>query len=443
MTLLSEAISLIDEGKNVVLHGPGGTGKSYTVAHVVDHYRRKGIFSIAVTAFTGVAVVVLSDSGVKARTLNSWAGIKLGDKPVDILIAMVMDNPKSKDRWKYTSTLVIDEISMVGAELFDKLDLIGRAVRGIDLPFGGIQIILTGDFLQNPPVKARFVFTSNAWRDLEASGLVWIELTIPKRYPDKKWFERLLRFRLGNHTEEDWNFLLSRHQAWNQKLKEIKNGKTLILPTVLKPKKLDVRQENEDELAKLPGEVTTYTSSYLFVENKGGRINREVMISLFEKQVEPTVNLKPGAQVMLRTNLDVESKLVNGSRGVVTQIEPVGVEVLWFSGNKTWVSLHTWEMEDDEGKSLCTQIPLILAWSITLNKSQGSTLDEVAVSLKDIFAGGQAYVGLSRVRTEGGLYITDLTNSRKVWASKEVIDFLNKIESGSVDKVITEVMLEN
>ncbi len=406
MTLLTEIISLLDQGRNVILHGPGGVGKSYTICHLVKYYREQQNMTLAstpVTALTGVAAVVLSQSGAKARTLHSWAGIGKGEQPADTLSKLILDDPKRKGRWKAAWLLVIDEISMLSQELFDKLDRIGRTVRGIDLPFGGIRLIFSGDFLQNPPVKARFVFTSERWL---ATPFVWIDLTIPKRYADETWFNRLLRFRMGTHTPEDWTFLETRYDAWNKLLHQVEAGEIKVLPTMLRSTKLAAEDENIGELSKLPGNDSIYTVRYTFSPKKGGNVNRQYIIKLFEEQVPPEIRLKVGAQVMLRYNIDVDSGLVNGSRGVIVAIEPAGVEVLWVNGLKTIVGLNVWSLEDDDGIYTCTQIPLILAWAITIHKCvSGNTListEQGMMYMKDV-SQEQGWVEKSiRVATRDG-----------------------------------------
>ena len=439
MTLLTQLISLLDQGKNIVLHGPGGVGKSYAICHLVDYYRTKNNMTIAstpVTALTGVAAVVLSQSGAKARTLHSWAGIGKGEGQAEFLAKNILDDPKKKGRWRAAWLLVIDEVSMLSQDLFDKLDYIGRVVRETDLPFGGIQLILSGDFLQNPPVKAKFVFTSEKWM---VTPFVWIDLSIPKRYSDEVWFQRLLRFRKAEHTAEDWAFLESRYDAWNVLLREVEAGKVMILPTILRGTRVEVADENQGELDKLPGKASEYVVRYTFSPKKGGHVNRQYIIKLFEDQIPHTVYLKVGAQVMLRYNIDVDSGLVNGSRGVVTGIEPAGVEVMWINGLKTVVQLNVWMLEDDDGIYTCTQIPLILAWSITIHKAQSSTLDCVVVDLAKLFGEGQGYVGLSRVRSESGLYISGMTTPSKIFASKQALAYLDSVQASKTEGVLPEV----
>lgn len=441
MTLLTEIIELLEQNHNIILHGPGGVGKSYAICHLVDYFRKKKgmyISNTPVTALTGVAAVVLSQSGAKARTLHSWAGIGVGDKSADTLAKIIKDDSKKRSRWKSAWILVIDEISMLSQELFDKLDYIGRVVRETDLPFGGIQLILSGDFLQNPPVKAKFVFTSEKWKHTE---FTWIELSIPKRYADLSWFERLLRFRLGSHTTKDWEFLVSRHQAWEDLLKKASEGKVMVLPTVLRPTRASTDEENNKKLDELPGKSTKYISSYYFSPKKGGRINKEYIIKLFEEQIPNKVKLKIGAQVMLRYNIDVDCGLVNGSRGVVTDIGQSGVTVLWTNKLKTVVELHSWSLEDDDGEYLCTQMPLILAWSITYHRSQSATLDSVVLDLSNVFSEGMAYVGLSRVRNEAGLYISSLSVPEKIWASTQALEYLESVENTKEVGIFTDLTL--
>lgn len=440
MTLLTQLISLLDQGKNIILHGPGGVGKSYAICHLVAHYREKNNMTIAstpVTALTGVAAVVLSQSGAKARTLHSWAGIGTGEKEADTLAKLILDDTKKKGRWKAAWMLVIDEVSMLSQALFDKLDYIGRVVRETDLPFGGIQLVLSGDFLQNPPVKAKFVFTSEKWA---MTPFVWVDLTIPKRYSDPTWFERLLRFRKAKHTSEDWAFLETRYHAWNDLLRKADNGEVMILPTILRGTKVAVEDENMGKLAELPGDAKEYVVRYSFSPKRGGHVNRAYIIKLFEEQIPHTVYLKVGAQVMLRYNIDVDAGLVNGSRGVVTAIEPAGVEVLWVNGLKTIVELNVWGMEDDDGIYTCTQIPLILAWAITIHRAQSATLDCVVVDLANLFGEGQGYVGLSRVRSESGLYISGMTTPSKIFASKQALTYLDSIEASKVEAILPEVI---
>lgn len=444
MTLvIKETLSLLEEGRHVILHGPGGTGKTYTISRVVEEFRRRGLsyFQVPVTAFTGVAAVILSQQGVSARTLSSWAGIKTGEKEAEVY-AKILD-ASARKRWMDAIILIIDEISMVPSQLLDKLDIIGRLIRKNPLPFGGIKIVFCGDFLQNPPIPPKkgyvrvppYSFLADVWGAID---LTWIELEIPRRYSDMTWFEMLLRFRSGTQTSEDLSFLKTRFEAWNKLLIESK-GKLTIIPTILESRKIDVEVHNQRELEALPGEATEYHVFYTFNKKKGGgSINKEAIMKLFELQIPAFVNLKPGAQVMLKYNLDVDLQLVNGSRGVVLEINASGVHVLWTTGRKTWVVPHTWEMEDEDGIYTSTQIPLILAWSITIHKSQGSTLDCVVLNLKGLFADGQGYVGLSRVRTKEGLYISGLSATNKIKASKVVLEFLEQVRETPTRKVIPE-----
>jgi ATP-dependent DNA helicase PIF1 len=435
-TILSEVIKAIVEGKNVVLHGPGGVGKSYTISHFVKELTSSGITSIFVTAYTGVAAINLAESGVRASTLNRWAGVKLAKESAGDLAKIVSSDMKAVKRWRSASVLIIDEISMVPAELFDKLDLVGRYIRGNELPFGGIVLLLSGDFLQLPPVKAEFVFRAESWNSLQVK---WFELTIPKRYQDQKWFHRLLRFRKGQHTKRDYEFLCSRHEAYNTLLKN-KKSENIVLPSILMSKKIDVSSENNSKLEELQGEIVSYATKYTFMEKKGGKFSRPYIESLFEEKIPKLIHLKVGAQVMLKVNLDIDLGLANGSRGVITKIEPIGIEVLWLSGKKSWITHYSWTIEDDDGIYVASQIPLVLAWCVTIHKSQGTTLDYVVVDIgTSIFGEGQAYVALSRVKSGEGLLISGIS-PKSIFASKVALEYIDHVLESEEFEIIEELV---
>lgn len=444
-TILTKVVQLIEDGHNIILHGPGGVGKSFTICHLIKYYRVVlGLTpaSTPVTALTGVAALVLSQQGTKARTLHSWAGIGIGEGTADTLANKIMADPRKKRAWEAAWLLVIDEISMLSMELYNKLDAIARLVRKKNVPFGGIQLILSGDFLQLPPVEKNkkepnFIFESERWL---STKFVWLELEVPKRYTDLTWFHRLLRFRSGTHTDDDWEFLRTRNQAWLDLLEQ-NNEKLIVRPTVLKATRADVSAENMRELDILPGDPILFTSRYSRIIKRGGRDNLPYYIQLFQKDIHQEVSLKVGAQVMLRVNVDVDLGLVNGSRGVVISVAEGGAEVLWSNGRQTSVVPYDWVMEDDDGIYTCSQIPLILAWSITIHRVQASTLDCVVLDLSKIFAGGQGYVGLSRVRSAGDLYVSGLVDPSKVKMDSKAHKFLEELEKVEVIGEITEMVV--
>jgi ATP-dependent DNA helicase PIF1 len=411
----------IESNKNVFLSGPGGCGKSYCLRILAKSLNDFGICCYC-TAMTGIAALNLSCPGVRTRTLHSWAGIGLGKDDGDTLIAKVLGNPMSKKRWLLTKVLIIDEISMLGASLITKLDLIGRGVRKCNLPFGGLIIIVSGDFLQLPPVKDNWAFLTDAWKSLD---FITVPFTTPYRYSDMIWFQLLLRMRDGKLTQDDISLLETRVTAYDEYLElGPGDGEFAIKPTILHSLKRDVYAYNMDELRKLDGEPVIYNckDSYVKIER---RVNQETYKLLLDDAIPESISLKPGAQVMLKANIDVDRKLVNGSRGVITRCEIDAVYVMFYRRNaEIRIATHTWDIEDDRMKASRSQIPLILAWSSTVHQSQGCTLDFAVCNLgSSVFEDGQAYVAASRVRSLEGLYLSNFYPSA-IKTSPEALEYM-------------------
>lgn len=421
----------VENGQSFLLHGPGGTGKSYMLRSIASELVRNGK-KVACTAATGVAAVNLSVPEVllSGSTIHSWAGIGLADGSVNKLIAKVTHDERARKRWTETDLLIIDEISMTGAELFDKLDMIGRKIRRVpDKPFGGIQLILSGDFLQLPPVNDKWAFQSTAWAELEAN-LVNMILEEPKRYEDVAWFDMLLRLRKGRHTKDDIKVLRTKQVAYEEWLKSVETKKATLFvkPTVLNSKRVDVDLENDQELEKLGGPTKDFIA-YDEFQPRNSHARAEHYMKKLDDAIPKYIYLKVGAQVMLKANLDIEGGLANGSRGVVVEIMETGVKVKWNNGKTTLVSKFTWMQEDRDGKAARSQIPLILAWSLTIHKVQGCTLDSVVCNLgPSIFCDGQAYVALSRVRSLSGLYLSEFYPPI-IKTNKEALEFVETIEN--------------
>jgi hypothetical protein len=407
--------------KNIFLTGPAGTGKSYCLNALFDFLDIKEIF-YGKTATTGVAAINISGT-----TIHAWSGMGLGDAEGMQLLDKVEKNRKAKYRIKNAKVLVIDEISMATANLLEKLDICCQYIRNNGKPFGGIQVIFTGDFLQLPPVFGKFeeeifAFESQAWKDADVYPIHLTEIV--RQHDDPKFAELLNEIRTGQTKNFDM-------------LKACEN-RTFpddgIQPVKLFCKNINVDDYNNIELNKIKSPTKTYTSV-----DTGG----EGWISFFDKNCKaPTeLKLKVGAQVMLIKNIDITEGLVNGSVGIVEGLQDGFVIVKFTNGNTQVIEPQTWEIrqnEDDGYGNMNSvlvasrkQIPLRLAWSVTIHKIQGSTLDRAEVDISDAFASGQVYVALSRVRNLNSLKIKSFS-PRAVIVNKKCIEFYNhrrKIEA--------------
>jgi ATP-dependent DNA helicase PIF1 len=425
------AVDLALSGKSFFLTGAGGTGKTYVIRNIVEALNRAGK-DVALSAMTGCAALLL---GKGAKTLHSWAGIGLGKESASVLIAKLKKSFKGKKNWMATDTLIIDESSMLTPDLFDKLEEIGRAIRRNPRPFGGIQIILVGDMYQLPPItkddnEYAFIFESEIFKALIKDSVV---LRTIHRQSDAAFLKILGEARSGKLSHESVMLLETRRtKAWKR---------LEIRPTLLFPRRNDVEQINMAQLQKcsepnvLFKAKTVHTAASLAVHTETREDDIKWAVEKMDKNgsYDPELILRKGAQVMLLTNMDIEHGLVNGSRGVVERFcdGPDNYPMVKFkNGEVIIVSPASWASEDIEGLER-QQIPLRLAYAITIHKTQGATLDCALIDIGNTtFEYGQAYVALSRVRSLDCLYIWDLQPSAfmihpKVKAFMDGIDRLD------------------
>ena len=424
-----DALAILKSGVNVFLTGEPGAGKSHTIREFVMYLRSCGI-EPAITASTGIAA-----THIGGMTIHSWSGIGIAKSLNKNELNNIAGKSNVAKRVKNTHTLIIDEISMLNGATLGLVDAVCKRIRENMQPFGGMQVVFVGDFFQLPPIArydeppAQFAFLSDAWR---AANPTVCYLSEQHRQEDAAFLGVLSALR-QNVLDEDHVALLKERQGIAVPREEI---------TTLFPHNADVDKINNAHLAKLPNETHTFTmthhgSASLIEQLQRGCLSPEKL------------TLKVGARVMFTKN-HFEEGFVNGTTGEVvgfsreTKMPIIQIR----SGRKIEATTDTWAIDVD-GHALASihQLPLRLAWAMTVHKSQGMSLDAAYIDLAQAFAFGQGYVALSRVRTLSGLYLGGL-NARALDVDPNVLSHditfraasdaaqtsLSSLETGDVEK---------
>mgnify|MGYP001247298189 CR=1 FL=1 len=383
----SLALEIMLAGESVLLTGPAGAGKTYVLNQFIRLAKHEGRH-ISVTATTGLAATHLGGT-----TIHSWAGIGVHDELPRGFAEHIAKG--RREIIEKTDVLVIDEISMLHDFRLDMVDEACRLVRKKpDVPFGGIQVIMSGDFFQLPPINrgdsrvGGFVVNSQVWQELDP---VVCYLEEQHRQDDEQLIEILNALRSGELRRHHAETLLSR-------VDQAPDEDTNL--TELHTVNVDVDGINEKKLIELSGDELFYTQTTTGSANYVENLQRSVL-------APATLRLKEGALVMAVKNA-ADRKYVNGSIGTVVAFE-AGTEypiVTFRNGREVTMQPDTWELRDgDKKRASITQIPLRLAWAITVHKSQGMTLDAARIDLRKAFVEGMGYVALSRVKSLNTLYL--------------------------------------
>ncbi len=378
------ALDILKTGANVFLTGEPGAGKTYVINKYVAWLEAAGLH-VAVTASTGIAA-----THIGGMTIHSWSGIGIKDALTPQDLDAIAGRERIVKRAKAAQVLVIDEISMLDGKVLDMVDQVLRTVRQSEEAFGGVQVVCIGDFFQLPPVTRngdmmRYAFESNAWERMKP---LVCYITEQYRQDDEMLLGLLGSIRRNEIEEEHYTLL--------QEQKEIANES--IEPTRLYTHNADVDSVNSQKLAELPGPAKK------FQMNGTGR--KPLIEGLVKNCLSPEeLILKEEAMVMCTKN-NFEAGYVNGTLARVIRFDEGYPVIETVEGKEILIKTTTWELAEDK-KVLATieQLPLRLAWAITVHKSQGMSLDAAEIDLSKAFVYGQGYVALSRVRSLDGLKI--------------------------------------
>ncbi len=402
------AFEILKTGRNVFITGSAGTGKTFLLNLYIDYLKKYNI-NFSVVAPTGIAA-----SHLNGQTIHSFFGLGIKEEIDDYYLSFLLEKKYLYERFEKIEVLIIDEISMVSKKMFDSMDKILRAFKRTNKAFGGIQVIISGDFFQLPPVSfsdKKFAHQSNAWNQLDLK-ICYLEERY--RQEDELFIKILDEIRLGRISDK-----------YLEILRKTKNNSLNENITKLYTHNIDVDKINKKKLEEIDEKPVFYEA----IEKGSKKYIKKIYTgSLISDKIE----LKKGALVVFIKN-NYEKKYINGSLGKVVGFEkdfdknPI-VELL-SDGRKIIVEKEEWSYEDGEGKvkARVKQIPLRLAWALTIHKSQGMTLDGAEIDLSKSFEFGQSYVALSRVKNLSGLKILSVSKN-SFFVDKEVVNLDKKFK---------------
>ena len=447
-----QAFNKYVRGDNIFITGPGGAGKTALIRMIYADANSK-LKDIHVTAMTGCASILLN---CKAKTLHSWAGIGLANGETEYFINKIKKNKFLKAIWRGTNILVVDEVSMLSLKLFEMLNSIGKAVRGNTKPFGGIQLIFSGDFFQLPPVgdkdepdTQRFCFESVEWNNVFHPSCQ-IQLIKIFRQTDEVYSTILNQIREGKIKRKSNDILL-------EYVERPFSDKLIAEPTKLYPTKNKVEQINFSKMSSLEGEQREYKIKYVkdLEMTKTDKIKRldftdkDIQVELdflaSNLMCDKEMKIKIGAQVMCIINIKSEDGdviICNGSQGIVQSYCEITScpKIKYNNGIEMTMTRHVWESDKIPGIGV-SQVPLILSWALTIHKSQGATLDAAEIDVgSGIFECGQTYVALSRVKSLDGLYLTSF-DAKRIRINKKVKEYYESLALYHQNNAVEETVI--
>ena len=419
----TEALEILKLGYNVFLTGPAGSGKTFVLNKYIN-FLKDNYVDVGITASTGIAATHMGGT-----TIHSWTGMGIKDDLNKYDLEELKTRKYLKNRFERTQVLVIDEVSMLHHFRLDLINKICQYMKNSSEAFGGMQVILCGDFFQLPPIArpgeplAQFAYEAEIWKE---ANFKICYLEEQHRQTDSAFLKVLNEIRGNRLSDEGMAHLTSRQPG-----PLLQRSGLTAEPTRLHTHNVDVDEINARELQKLPGQQREYQ-----MDGKG---HKPLVESLKKSCLAPEIlKLKTGAKVMFVKN-NFEEGYVNGTLGTVEAFDYDGPIVRTLSGKSIHVKPVNWMIEEDgKSKATITQFPLRLAWAITVHKSQGMSLDAVEVDLSKSFEKGMGYVALSRVRSLDGLTLLGL-NEVATQVRSEVLDFDEGLKNIS-NKHLAEIM---
>lgn len=377
-----EALKVVKNGKNLFLTGSAGTGKSFTLKAIINYLAENNI-PYGITALTGCAAVLIN-----GQTIHSFLNMGIS-RDFEEIYKNICKFKNVYLKIKNLRSLIIDEISMMDEELFIIINRIFMRINNNDLFFGGIQLILVGDFYQLPPINGDFCFTSYLWEGLKLESVILTDLIRQK--DDNKLQMILEEIRNGNVSDETFQILSD--------LKKTTFDNKDIKPTRLYPVNVNVDKINNNEFMRL------------VKKNKGEIVEYRAFATKGDKTDAYHITLTKGAQVMVIRNISIENRLFNGTCGIVIDLHKNSVVIKDIYDNTHIIEYYS-DINQSDKKRIISFMPLKLAYAISIHKSQGASIDYLEIDLgDDIFISGQLYTALSRARNINNIKINNISKS--------------------------------
>ena len=412
-----EALDTLKLGYNVFLTGPAGSGKTFLLNKYIE-YLKENNKGVGITASTGIAA-----THINGITIHSWSGMGIKNNLSREDIRKLVKRSYLRKRFKNTGVLIIDEISMLNDFQLDLVNQICQSFKNNQKPFGGMQIVCSGDFFQLPPIKkegeAKFVTESKIWDNMKLK-ICYLEEQ-HRQEKEEKLYALLNNIR-NNKVEEVENLLTSI---------DYEKKKSFLEMTKLYTHNINVDAINNFELSKIPGEILAYD-----MQSRG---NKNIVEALKSGSLaSERLTLKKGAKVMFIKN-NFEQGYINGTLGRIIGFNDYRMPIVKIlAGRKIEAEPATWTIEEDNIiKAEIRQIPLRLAWAITVHKSQGMNLDAAEIDLSKSFVEGMGYVALSRLRSLEGLKLLGI-NKMAFMVNKKVLELdknLKQMSENNVEKL--------